>query len=105
MSRRYRVVRLDTRSTGFGSGMATVEWVVMNFEFARLLGSGRRRIRRLFANFGIWSACLLLAIIPDVVAQVPAQIAKPGGLTPYPRTNLATGYEVVSSWPAVRRKT
>ena len=101
----WPVAPLSSRSADhtvdwLGFGLATVEWVAMNFEFARLLGSGRRRIRRLFGNIGIWSGCLLLAIMPEVAAQGLTQIAKPSGLTPYPRTNLATGYEVVSSWPA-----
>ena len=65
---------------------------------SRVRGDDRRRSRRCFLVSRV--LFLLFGLVPTVAAQerepAPKRIPHPF----YPRTNLATGYEVVPSWPA-----
>jgi DNA-binding beta-propeller fold protein YncE len=57
-----------------------------------------RRIHRLFLGFGI--PFLMWCLAPPLAAQERDPAPKFEMRPAYPRTNLSTAYEVVSSWPA-----
>jgi NHL repeat len=72
----------------------------MNLELARLVANGRRHDRRRYWGFGIGIWCLLFGMLRTAAAQEREPASMPGLRSSYPRINLSTGYDVVSSWPA-----
>jgi NHL repeat len=72
----------------------------MNLEIVRLAGNGHRRERSRYWGFGIGIWCLLFAMLRAAAAQEREPASIPGLRSSYPRTNLSTGYDVISSWPA-----
>ncbi len=70
----------------------------MIFETARVVKDGRRPMRHRLRGFQV--GCLLLGVLSTAAAQEREPKPRLAVRSPYPRTNLSTGYEVVPSWPA-----
>jgi hypothetical protein len=69
----------------------------MTLEASRVGGDDRRPIRPL--SSGLRLLLVLFGLVPAIAAQEREPTAKQTVRPSYPRTNLATGYEVISSWP------